>query len=192
MWSKHEISELVKKALEAGAVLELTDSQVVSLLSFEKSPASDVGGNVMNRVKEAVFLHADKKAPVRLKVFEKQWPEKKFEVFLFSNEGKLAGPDAFDELYLFKGNVYSVPPTPGKELQIVKEKGSRITSFVEAFAARIGAGLEELKEDFETIEMSRIGSLEQANIMVPKFLKKFIKTEFIDADVGLHAELRVV
>ena len=194
-WTKLEIINLLEKASNAGVKIELTDEQIVDCLGFNEYPGSDLGFVIMKNIIKTIEQQGDKSAPVRFKIFEKQWPENKIEVYLFANEGKLCGPDILNSIYVMNGNLFSVPPT-SEEFKNIREGGKKFTNFAELFGALIGAKVEAMQSEYEVVEMNKIEGFETANIKVPSFLQRFFeknnKDFNLEADIFLKAEIKLI
>ena len=186
---------MLEKASNAGVDIKLTDSQIVGSLSFNQAPNSDLGISVMNNVVKTIIQYGDKPAPTRFKVMEKQWPENKIEVYLFSNEGKLCGKDVLNSIYVLNGNVFSVPPT-SEEFKNIRSKGVKFYNLAECFGALVGARVEQMQGDYEVVEMNEVKMFENANIKVPSFLTKFFEKnnkEFhLESNVFTKAEIKLL
>jgi len=120
-WNKEQIINLLEKASQYGVDFELTDEQIAEFFSVNLQPHSDIGLLIKKKVEQAIEDNFNKQAPYRFKVFEKQWPENKAEVYLFSNKDKLFGRNAFDSIYVFKGNLFSLPPSSQDYQNVLKE-----------------------------------------------------------------------
>ena len=153
-WNKQQITSLLEKASEAGVDFDLTDEQIAEFFSINLTPHLDIGSLVKKKVEKAIEENHNKPAPYKLKVFEKQWPENKTEVYLFSNEGLLCGKNSLDSIYVFKGNLFSVPPS-SQEFQNVLKEGVKIFSFKELFGSLVGFNFESMHSDYEVVEMKK-------------------------------------
>lgn len=193
-WNKNQIINLLEKASESNVDFELTDEQIAEFFTVKEQPHSDLGLLVKKKVTTAIENNYNKKAPYRIKVFEKQWPENKIEVYLFSNEGLLCGNNILNSIYVFKGNLFSIPPY-SKEYQNVLKKGVKIFSFTELFSSLIGSRFESLQSDYEIVEMKQVNNLEEANITIPNFLKKWFKNNnketSLNSTINCKAEIKL-
>ncbi len=194
-WNKNQITNLLEKAVEAEVDFELTDEQIAEFFSVKEQPHSDIGLLVKKKIEKAIDENYNKPAPYRLKVFEKQWPENKAEVYLFSNEDKLFGKNALDSVYVFKGNLFSLPPSSA-DFQNVLREGVRLFSFKELFSSLVGARFESMQSDYEVVEMKKANSFESANLHAPNFLKKWLeknnKEFLLDAELNFSAEIKII
>ncbi|MEM0372271.1 MAG: hypothetical protein QXO69_00290 [archaeon] len=191
-WDKEQISDLLQKASDANVDFTLTDAQIAEFISFDRSPASDIGMSVMKGVSRVVRQYGDKQAPYRIKAFEKQFAENKMEVYVFSNEGTLCGKDVLNTIYVFEGSVYSVPPSGG-DFGVVREKGVKTLSLADAFASLVAAKAEAMPSDYSVVEMGFAKSFDEMNIRVPPFLKKYFEKKrlFIESDISCRAEVKL-
>ncbi|MFH0986452.1 MAG: hypothetical protein V1911_00215 [Candidatus Micrarchaeota archaeon] len=181
-WSKKQIIDLLGKAYSKGVDFTLDDEQIAELFDFERRPGSDVGIAVQERLTQIIRENGNRPAPCRMKIFERQMVENKIEIHLFSEEaGQLCGPAYLDEIYVHQGNVYSVPPQAG-DLSPVREQGKKACSLAAAFAALVASTVESMNSDYEVVSIQRIEELEDANIKVPQFLKKYFK----DKEKSMH------
>ena len=193
-WNKSQIISLLEKSVEAGVDFELTDEQIAEFFSIKEQPHSDIGILLKKKIMKAIEENSNKQAPYRIKVFEKQWPESKVEVYLFSEEGLLCGKNVLDYIYVFKGNLFSIPPS-SQEYKNVLKQGVKVFSFAELFASLAAFKFESMHSDYEVVEMNEANSLEEANLSAPLFLKKWLeknrKEIQLNAEIKCKAEIKI-
>ena len=189
-WSKSQIVSLLEKSVEAGVNFELTDEQIADFFEIKNQPHSDIGILLKKKMMKAIEENSNKQAPYRIKVFEKQWPESKVEVFLFNDNALLCGKDALDSIYVFKGNLFSIPPSSQEYKNVLKE-GVKIFSFAELFASLAAFKFESMHSDYEVVEMNEANSLEQANVSAPLFLKKWLEKNHKETQLNAKIKCKV-
>ena len=185
-WNKQQIKELLEKATQAGVDFKLTDEQIAEFFSIHEQPHSDIGLLAKQKIMKAIEDNYNKQAPYRIKVFEKQWPENKVEAYLFSDENLLCGRDVLNSIYVFKGNLFSLPPS-SQEYQNVLTEGVKTFSFIELFSSLAAAKIESMQSDYELVEMKKVNSLEEANVLIPTFLKKWLEKN--QKEISLNSEI---
>ncbi len=188
-----QLVDLMRKAAEKGENFSVTDEQFAELIDFKEKPNSDVGLAVMKRIIKTIEQHYNKPAPVRVKAFEKQFPEKKVEVWLFSDSGRLCSQGIFDRIYVMKGNIYSA--SFSREDEPIRTNGVLVCSLLESFAALVASRMETASTEYEVINMDVVKTLDQANLTMPGFLKFFMqknnKETHINSLVNANAEVIV-
>ncbi|NYZ80090.1 hypothetical protein H0N95_02460 [Candidatus Micrarchaeota archaeon] len=191
-WSKAQITDLLQKASDANVELTLTDEQIAEFLTFDRSPSSDIGMNVMNGTSRAILQYGHKNAPYRIKAFEKQFTENRMEVYLFANDGTLCGKDVLNVLYVFDGAVYSVPPSGG-DFDAIREKGIKTLALADAFSSLVAANAEAMNAEYSVVEMGAAKTFDDMNVRVPQFLKKYFEKKqlFIESNVSCRAEIKL-
>lgn len=192
VWTKAYILDLLQKASDAGVEIKLTDSQIADSIFYDKQPGSDIGLNIMQNVSRVISQQGDKKAPCRYKVFEKQFPEKKMEIYLFANEGNLCGKDSLNCLYVHSESIYSVPPTGG-DYDNIRKQGIRSLCLADCFSALVASRAESISGDYEVVEMNLAKSFDEMNIKIPEFLKKYLskKDLFLNNEINCKAEIKM-
>jgi O-phosphoseryl-tRNA synthetase len=142
-----------------------------------------------------------KKAPCRVKAYRRDLRNKTLEVYLIeTEEGKsLCGPAITNELYVYDGGVYALPPSGFDKgvAKEAKEKGVKVgISFISAFADLIAWHVEKIVGDYEIVQVKNVRSAADINIVVPSIVDRFVtahnKTLQIKGPVFVTAEIKLV
>lgn len=101
----------------------MNDEEIASLLRIDKTPASEEGHKIARKIIEAAKKYSSEKSPCEFLVYSGKIRNAKVKVKLVEREEgkKLLGPAAFNEIYVFEGGIYGVPPDSAGD---IKAKGA--------------------------------------------------------------------
>ena len=184
-----------KRAVKLAASPPLTDKAIAKSIRLLRQPSTSWGRFVAKSVLKSARENADKVAPLRVKAFEKQFVDRKLRVFLSAEKGKLAGSDAFSELYAYEGNLFAVPrSTNDKLLLSARRSGVPLGfGFAEAFAALVGFVAETAVNDYVLVDFSSPSSWSNVNVFVPAVVERLAgkrkRSIGLSGLIGLRAEI---
>lgn len=97
----------------------MSDEEIASLLRIDKIPASEEGHKIARKIIEAAKKYSSEKSPCEFLVYSGKIRNAKVKVKLVEREEgkKLLGPAAFNEIYVFEGSIYGVPPDSAGDIR---------------------------------------------------------------------------
>ncbi len=156
---------------------EPSDLEIARMIDYEKKPATSFGERLVREALDMLKENADERGPVEVEVFSGSFGGREIVVkAVEEEEGEpLAGPAAFNEVYVLDGNVYAVPPEGGMGAE-VREKGTFTgLTFAEGLLARLAYEVEEalaVGENAVEVSARKVLRPSQVNISLSdKYLK---------------------
>ena len=172
---------------------EMADSEIADLIRIGQKP-SGWGKEISNKIAKTCLLYSSQPAPCEFRVFEKEVGEHKLEVWLVSDAGTLCGKDFNNEVYVYNGNILSTPAMPDTALgKNAVSKGIRTgITLVSAFSDYAAALIEASPTKPREIAVKQAGDASEANIVVPKLVRDYVKSKGTALSVGGELGLKVV
>jgi len=164
--------------------MDLSDEDIAEQVKIEKIPKTEEGRKLAELIKGTALEHADEKSPCTFHVYHGDFLDRRIKVNLVEKEEntKLLGPAALNEIYVYQGGIYGIPPEPEKlsqSLVEVKEKGIRVFSYLDAisslFAAEIEERVQECESGFLQIKMAKTPS--DVNVSISPRSRRFISSK---------------
>ncbi len=163
--------------------IEFSDKQISEMLEFDKKPETKEGKKLAEKIEGVAYKFKDKPSPCEFKVFEGNLKGKDISVFVKEPEEntKLIGPAAFNEIYVFDGNIVGVPPEGLKKdefLQKVRKGGIKTDlTYMKAVAnmasREIEKAVESRKGEIE-VRVPIVESLGDINLKLEKPARRYI------------------
>jgi len=162
-----------------------TDEELSGMISIAQSPKTDEGRALSQALRKVFEGNGDKESPCSFRAFEGSLSGRVVTVDALEKEEKsmLAGPAAFNELYVHEGAVYGLPKDTSKlkqDVTAIKEGGIGLSfGFMDAicdlFAAKVETGLESGEEQgFIQVKMAKGPA--DVNIQVSGKARRFIES----------------
>lgn len=164
----------------------MSDEELASLLSIDKTPASEEGRKIAKKIVEAARKHGSENSPCEFPVYSGKIRNAKVKVKLVEREEgkKLLGPAAFNEIYVLKGSIYGVPPESAGG---IRAKGASanlryIDGIANLAAYEIEKGVAAGKEKIVT-RVPIVRSLSDVNLKLDEVALRYITTYSKSIDI---------
>lgn len=127
---------------------------------------------LIQKVLETARAHKDAESPCRFTVYQDD--VMKIELVEAEENTKLIGPAGFNEIYVYNGSIYGVPPvSQNKKIVKILENGvTTHTSYLEAFANLVVSSLE--KGEYR---VGMVKNLSDVNLFIPNHVREFIRAQ---------------
>ena len=171
----------------------LSDRDIAGMIRVDKVPILDELYNFANELIDVCIANRDKESPCSVEVkreFNFNGEKKMIKVEIFENEPnkKLLGPSILNEVYVYDGNIYGIPPTfeSIKEeyipiLKKAKEEGvSTNIRYIDGIIYKLVAKIEEAlvsNVDEFKFRVPIVRSLSDINLKVDELALKQIMGE---------------
>jgi O-phosphoseryl-tRNA synthetase len=148
---------------------EYTDTEILESIRLTKKAEPQV---IVQNIVETARTFKDEKSPCRFTAYEDTTT--KIEVIEQEEHTKLIGPAGFNEIYVYKGSIYSVPPqSDNKKIKKILENGvTNHMSCMEAFANLVVSSLE--KGEYR---IGMVKGLSSINLEIPDHIREFIRAQ---------------
>lgn len=176
---------------EVFAKTELTDEDIVKELTLEKFPATAEGKKLAQTLIETAEAHKDDIGPVEILAYEDE--VMKVWVYNWDEAKPMLSFAAFNEIYVYDGNIIGLPEELGQGkftdlAKLSKEKGVNtnmvyLNNIVYGFVARLE---EAVKSGINTIEERYKMAKRPAdiNLFIPDFVNRYITDNNKKIEVG--------
>ncbi|XRO76030.1 O-phosphoserine--tRNA ligase [Methanocaldococcus sp. 28A] len=172
---------------------KLSDRDIAGMIKIDKVPILDELYNFANELIDICIANKDKESPCSIEVkkeFNFNGVKRVIKVEIFENEPnkKLLGPSVLNEVYVYDGNIYGIPPTyEGVKEQYIpilkkaKEEGvSTNIRYIDGIIYKLVAKIEEAlvsNVDEFKFRVPIVRSLSDINLKVDELALKQIMGE---------------
>ena len=145
--------------------LELSDEEISEKIEIDKKPSSSEGRQLAQNIKKIANSHADKPSPCKFMVYEGELGGRDIGVYVLEEEEnkKLLGPAALNEIYVWGGSIYGIPPSPEKlnaELININKNGTKVNfSYIDAISNYFAYEIENKVDEFGQSDPSKQSSI---------------------------------
>ncbi len=158
---------------------EPSDLELARMIDYEVKPATSFGERLVRAVVRGLREHADEEGPVEVTLFEGEFGGLEVTVRAVEREEgePLAGPAAFNRVYVRDGSVYAVPPEGEFGREIREEGVDAGVSFDEGLAARLAYEVEEMLASGggeTTVRARKVSRPSQVNIRLSDRLLRYV------------------
>jgi O-phosphoseryl-tRNA synthetase len=158
--------------------VEMTDGEIASMLRVDRSPSTKEGREIARSIVAVGEKYGREIGPCEFKAFSGRLFDSHVEVRVVEREkGKnLLGPAAFNEVYVYQGNIYGLPPSG---MEDVRAKGidCRIR-YIDAIAALAAYQIEKATRSGErntVIRVQVVKSLGDINLTIDEAALRYIQ-----------------
>ncbi|MBU7013847.1 MAG: hypothetical protein HXS52_07355 [Theionarchaea archaeon] len=146
-----------------------SDGEILESLYLIKKA---VNTELVSKIVEAARQHKDAASPCRFTVYKDKTIQ--IEVVEEEENTRLIGPAGFNELYVYDGSIYGVPPeSKNKRIQEILERGvTAHLCYMEAFAHSVVSSLEE-----GTHRVGMVKSMSDINVDIPSHIRDHIRAQ---------------
>lgn len=127
--------------------IELTDPDIARAIEINAKPKTEEGKKLSEAIQKIGLKNADAASPCSFEAFRGKFLGKNIIVTILEKESdtKLLGPAAVNDIYVYNGGVYGIPPGGFKEkAKEIMEKGINTKiSYLHAISDYFAAGIEE-------------------------------------------------
>lgn len=131
--------------------IELTDQDIAKAISINIQPKTEDGKKLSEALQKTGLKNADAVSPCSFEAYSGKFMEKTIAVNIIEKESdtKLLGPAVVNDIYVYNGGVYGIPPGGFKEkasdkVKEIVEKGINTKiSYLHAISDYFAAGIEE-------------------------------------------------
>lgn len=165
------------------APVDMSDERLSGMLSYEKEPSTDAGKELVQIIERVAGDYRYEESPCEFEVFNGKISGVEVSVVLIEREEdtKLVGPAAFNEIYVYEGNIVGVPPEGWEEdefLQSARSEGVDTgVTYIRAFANRVAREIElalERGEEKVEVRVPIVESLGDINLKLAKPARRYI------------------
>ncbi len=160
----------------------IPDEEIASHIRIAKKPETLIGREILVSILKHAKLYATQPAPCEFKVYEKEFDEKKLEVWLVGYDKALVGSGFNNEIIIYKGNILALQPVGDSE-PVMNGVKTGIT-LGEALANLVARQIELDPTRPREFQVDKT-SLENANIYIPKQIVDYI--DHIGGDINIEA-----
>ncbi|RLI94537.1 MAG: O-phosphoserine--tRNA ligase [Candidatus Altiarchaeales archaeon] len=163
--------------------MELSDEEIAKSIYIDRIPETEDGKKLSKLITRVARKNSDEESPCRFLVYEGGFLGKRISVYLLEKESntRLLGPAALNDIYVYNGNIYGIPPEPEKldrELINVKRNGVRVNfSYIDAISNLFASEIEDLVrrgEKWGFIQVKMAKSPSDINISIGRIARRFI------------------
>ncbi len=146
--------------------VKLSDEEISRQIKIDKTPGSSEGLQLAQNIKKIANSYADKPSPCKFMVYEGKLGGKDIEVYVLEEEEnkKLLGPAALNEIYVWGGSIYGIPPSPGRlnaELINIKNNGTKVKfSYLDAISNYFAYEIENRVNEFGESDYPKKSSID--------------------------------
>lgn len=167
----------------------LTDREIASMLKINYYPATDEGRALMNDIITVSMEHSESPSPCEFLIFKGEFLGKEIEVKIMEPEEgtKLLGPAAWNQIYVYQGNIIGVPPKVSEEkitdqfaLSALEKGISTNIRYMDGVAAQTAHKIEELAvsgEESLKFRTTIARYISDVNLMLDKIALNYITGE---------------
>lgn len=172
----------------------LDDEEVAEMIKSKASPSTELGKLIAKKVKKEI-QNLTRTSKGETKLFNYEVPGKgNLEIWMVNrNESGAISSDIFNELYVWKNNLYFIPKSLGRGvLKEVKEEGfSTGMTLLDSIADKVAFEAESMREWYDFVEFKDVESLEEANIKLPSNLRNIIGSVDFDLSVEIGFAIKI-
>ena len=130
---------------------------------------------LVEKILETAQKHKDEPSPCSVTIFEND--TLRIELIEREENTRLIGPAAFNELYVFQGSIYGIPPLSRKKaIQAILENGTPShLGYLEAFAHHVISRVE--KGETGEFRAGMINRLSDLNMDIPSHIRDYIRSQ---------------
>lgn len=160
-----------------------SDAELAGKLRFERKPETEVGKEIALAIVRVAEKHADEPSPCQFRAYEGELLGRCVKVSVVEPESgtKLIGPAAFNEVYVFDGNVIGVPPKGWEQdefLKAVRDRGTPTgIRYIEAFAAFAAHQIEQAVREGKSqvkVRVRNVKLLSDINLKLDEIVQRYI------------------
>lgn len=128
----------------------LSDRDISTMLFINYYPVTEEGKNLMHRILEVWGENAEAESPCAFKIFSGQFLGQNIQVMAIEEEEstRLLGPAAWNQVYIYQGNIVGVPtegPVDNPFIKETRKKGiDTKINYMESLAAKAAYQIEEM------------------------------------------------
>ncbi|MBC7115187.1 MAG: O-phosphoseryl-tRNA synthetase [Archaeoglobi archaeon] len=155
---------------------KMSDREIACSLKLKLTPMSREGEEIASSIYQGFLKYRDEMGPCEFEVWRGELFEREVKVSILESENvKLAGPAAFNEILVVDGSIIAVPRTSKYEEYFRKGVSTGIV-FAEAFANEASAIFEKaaLRGESLTHRVRVVRSPGDINVEVPQHVQRYI------------------
>lgn len=171
---------------------KMSDREMASLLRVNLYPVTEEGKNLMESILQALIEHGDADSPCEFTVFKGSFLGKEIQLDIIEPEKgtKLLGPAAWNEIYVFEGNIVGVPTR--KEVDDELSRNAILNgvktgiSYMDGVAAQAAYRAEEMViSGLESVKIRTTiaKALSDVNLMLDKVALRYITSNNLEIDI---------
>lgn len=148
---------------------QYTDEEILESIQLVKKAENQ---ELVRKIVEAARMYKDAESPCRFTVYQDDTT--KIELIEEEENTKLIGPAGFNEIYVYNGSIYGIPPR-SQNRKITKILGRGVTnhtSYVEAFANAVIFSLEQ-----GVHRLGMVKRLSDVNLSIPTHIREVIRAQ---------------
>jgi O-phosphoseryl-tRNA synthetase len=156
---------------------KMSDAEIASMINAEKSPETQEGREIAKEIVIAAEKYANEKSPCEFSIYSGKLFESRVTVKLTEGEENknLVGPAAFNEIFVYDGNIYGLPP--GKSEDVRKGGVDCSIRYIDAIASLAAHDIEKSiiageKGSVTKVQMAR--SLNDINLALDDVALRYI------------------
>lgn len=163
--------------------VELTDQDIARAIEIDKKPQTPEGQKLSTLIQKIALQHGDDASPCSFEVFKGDFLGKKITIRVFEKESgtKLLGPAAVNEIFVYNGSVYGIPPGVfNDKAKEIKEKGmSTGLAYLRAMSDYFAHGIEEAVKAGKpySYQFKAAKSAPDLNIRIAEHALRFIQSK---------------
>ena len=183
----------------------IPDFELAGMVHVDKQPRTREGRRLMQAIAIAAFRHADDPSPCEIVAFDGSLFGRRIKVSVYEREpgAKLLGPAALNEVYVYDGNIVSIPCRGMEDVRLVREArergvrtGIRVLEAVAALAARKIERAAKLGRPKEVdVRIRAVKGPAEVNVRISEVAQRYVTSKRKRIDfrgpvfIGIKAEI---
>ncbi len=163
--------------------LEMSDKDIAKAITIDKTPQTPDGKKLSELIQKTAVKHGNDASPCSFDILEGDFLGRRLKVRIFEKEAgsMLLGPAAWNEIYVYNGGIYGVPPMGFKEKakEIIENGTNTKLSYLKAMSDYFAAGIEaavERGEDYN-FQFKMAKSAPDINIKIADHALQYIQSK---------------
>ncbi len=158
---------------------KLADSDLAKMVYVDQTPTTDEGMQIMKAIVEQCELKASQPSPCEYLAWEGQINGRNVKVWVTEpeEETKLCGPAAFNEVVAYNNDILGLPDNKKWKKAFENHSARTGIRFIDAFASKAAAGIEEALGNGEDTFESRVRIVKvpsEINVKLDELSQRYI------------------
>ncbi len=158
---------------------KLADSDLAKLIYVDQTPSTDEGVQIMKAIVEQCELNSSQPSPCEFLAWEGDLNGRNVKVWVTEPEEdtKLCGPAAFNEVVVYNNDILGLPDNKKWKKAFENHSARTGIRFIDAFASRAAAGIEEAANNGENTFESRVRIVKvpsEINVKLDELSQRYI------------------
>ncbi len=182
----------------------LTDEDIASTISLDKTPSTVDSWLIFDKLIEVSKVNRDMQSPCRVRAYEGSFMKRNVIIEFYENDPsvKLLGPAAFNEIYVYRGNILAIPEEGFKNIEYINEaRTNGVKTNIRFIDAAICLFLYQLEQailigaEEVNLRIKMVKQPSDINIRIPSNIYHYITSRNLRIDIrgpafiGMYARI---